>query len=187
MIKFFAFIWLKVLKCPWSKLRWWKYRNTESRAVQKVDEDNMQSVVNDINNHFEWTMDDVSQLFDSMRPAPYLYNCYLNTVENGGKVTDDCDGCHTIIYHVLKQNGYDVALITVVTKPFTQSHTMTVIRNINKDEKNTYRVINYRKISKEYYSLDDFAKDYSLPVRGWYLHEYDYIGKKFRNVNKKDF
>ena len=80
-----------------------------------------------------------------------------------------------------------MALITVVTKPFTQSHMMTVIRNVNKDEKNTYRVINYRNISKEYYSLDDFAKDYSLPVRGWYLHEYDYADKKFRNVSKKDF
>lgn len=187
MIKLFAMIWLNLLRNSWSNLRWCKQRKEVSRDIVTVNDNNLRSVLSNINSHFDWTMDDWTQLFDSVCPAPYIYNRYLEAKENNTDFTGDCDDYHTVVYHILKNNGYDVALITLVTKPFTQSHTMCAIRDVDKNGRVSYRVVDYSQVKGPYSTLDSFVEDYSLPVRYWHLDRYNYEKNKFESVDKKEF
>ena len=128
MMKFLAMVWLECLRNFWSNLRWCAHRKDTTKEIPTVNADNLNSTLREVYNNFEWTMDDWTQLFDSMRPAPYVYNLYFGAENTKTDFKDDCDGFHTVIYHILKNNGYDVALITVATKPIKNSHTMCAIK-----------------------------------------------------------
>ena len=185
IIVFFEMLWCKHLKHFWSKLRWWKQRKEVSKEVIHVDDTNLKAMAQDVYRNYKWTMDDWTEFFDSMRPAPSLYNEYLAAKETpeADKVLDDCDGFHTIIYHILKNNGYNVALITVVTNPITKSHTMCLI----KDGPKSFRVVNYTTIKGPYATIQEFIDDYSTPARCWCLDGYNYEKKKFYNIDEKRF
>lgn len=190
MLKFLAMIWLEGVRNFWSNLRWCRHRKDESEAIPEVNADNLNSVLREVYNNFEWTMDDWTQLFDSVCPAPYIYNQYVEAEKNNTVFHGDCDDYHTVIYHILKNSGYDVALIAVATKPIQQSHTMCAIKEKieeNGVEKTVYRVIDYTTIRGPYTSLQDFVDDYHYPVRYWSLDQWDYNKKKFRGVSKKEF
>lgn len=181
IIVFFESLWCKHLKHFWSKIRWCRKRKEKSREVVTVDDAGLYPLLKDIYAHFEWTMDDWTELFDSFTPAPYLYNLYDEAKKNENVVLDDCDGYHTIIYHILKNNGYNVALITCVTKPITKSHTMCLI----KDDNGTYRVINYTRVYR-YPSIEKFIENYSTPVRFWCLDRYDYDKNVFYSIEPEE-
>lgn len=185
--KFFAMLWLKYLRNFWSMIRWNGKRKEVSREMISVNDGNLKSTLKDVYSHYQWAMDDVSQLFDSMRPAPYLYNQYLEAKLNDKVVEDDCDGYHTIIYHMLKNNGYRVALITLVTDPISQSHTMVAIKDIIDDGTVSYRVVNYTAITGPYITLEKFVEQYKHDVICWSVDKYDYDGRRFRNISVTEF
>ena len=190
MMKFLAMVWLECLRNFWSNLRWCTHRKDTTKEIPTVNADNLNSTLREVYNNFEWTMDDWTQLFDSMRPAPYVYNLYFGAENTKTDFKDDCDGFHTVIYHILKNNGYDVALITVATKPIKNSHTMCAIKEKieeNGVEKTVYRIVDYTSLRGPYTSLQDFVDDYRYPVRYWKLDQWDYNKKKFRKVSKKEF
>ena len=191
VIKFFEWLWLKCIKNWWSKLRWNKESKVESEPVPEIaeDESNLLEVIGKVNDGFNWEMDGFKDLFDTYMPATYAYNVTYNANNNDGeKLEGDCDDIHGAIYHLLKQNGYDVALITLATIPVTKSHTMTAIRDVDKNGNVTYRVVNYRVIKGPYTKLEDFIDNYSHPVRYWQLNKFDYEKGKYVNTSyKKDF
>ena len=188
-IRIFGAFWTKCLRNFWSMIRWCKLRKEVSEPVVKVDESNLKSTINDVYAHFKWTMDDWTQLFDSMKPAPHLYNEYLTMKETpeDDRVLGDCDDFHTIVYHILKNNGYDVALITVVTDPIKESHTMCVIKDTGKDGKVSYRVVDYTRVKGPFESIEEFIDGYYPTVCYWCLDRYDYEKNRFRGISKKDF
>ncbi len=185
-MKLLAMIGLKLLRNIWSMIRWHKLRKVESDKMIPVDEFSLKSALTDVYAHFKWTMDDWTQLFDSMKPAPYLYNEYLKS-RVGDKVLDDCDGYHTIVYHILKNNGFDVALLTVATDPIKESHTMCVIKDVDVVGEKSYRVIDYTSVSKSYSSIDEFISQYQPTVIYWCLDKYDYDKRRFVGVDKDEF
>ena len=191
VIKFFEWLWLKGIKNWWSKLRWWKQAKVESEPVPEIkkDESNLLEEIKKVNDGFKWEMDGVKDLFDTYMPATYAYNeTYKATHEGTEKLEGDCDDIHGAIYHLLNENGYDVALITLVTIPITKSHTMTAIRDVDSNGNVTYRVVNYRLVKGPYTKLEDFVDTYTHPVRYWQLNKFDYEKGRYVNIDyKKDF
>ena len=186
MMKFLARIWLDYLKPFWSKIRWNKQRKVVAEeckeTVKTIAE--IRAMCSKVYSCFEWTMDDISELFDSYRPTEYLYNTYLGEKAKGKKWQDDCDGYHTVIYHILIQNGFDAVLFTIATKPFTKSHTMCLFKADGK-----MYLVNYTSV-REYESgniqaiVDDYNKRNKLePEHYWNTQKYDYAGKVFYSVN----
>lgn len=104
-----------------------------------------------------------------------------NFLLEAGVFVHNCDGFHTIVYHILKNNGYNVALITCVTKPITKSHTMCLI----KDDNGTYRVVDYTRVYR-YPSIEKFVENYSTPVRFWCLDRYDYDKNVFYSIEPEE-
>lgn len=123
------------------------------------------------------------EFFDSTEP---VYDITVEHTHNflldAGVFVHNCDGFHSVVYHLFQQNGYDCALITLVTKPFTKSHTMCAFRI-----KDAYYVVNYQRISGPYMSLQDFVDAYNDPVRYWNLQKYDYSTRKFYTVTDESF
>lgn len=188
MVNFFITLWMKYLRNFWSMIRWCGKRKIDSEPVFEVTDSNLKATLRDVYSHYTWTADDLSQLGDSICPPPYLYNWYLDikNSESSDKVKGDCDDYHALIYHILKNNGYEVALISLATKPITQSHTMTVIKDTAEDGSVSYRVIDYTSV-KTYASLEEFIGSYKLPVRVWTLDIYDYEARRFRNLVPNKF
>lgn len=182
IVIWFSKFWLNHFKPWWSHLRWHKHLEDESCAIPKVTRRTMESALKDIYAHYKWKADGFSELTDSYRPIPYIYNMYVQAAESSTIFEDDCDGFHSVVYHLFQQNGYDCALITLVTKPFTKSHTMCAFRI-----KDAYYVVNYQRISGPYMSLQDFVDAYNDSVRYWNLQKYDYSIRKFYTVTDESF
>ena len=190
IIVFFMQIWLGGLRQKWSRWRWRKALDNDSLIVPKIDERNLLSFLSDVNAHFHWTMDGPTHLFDSVQPPIYAFNAYKVASEDGGVFRGDCDDCHAAIYHALQANGYDVALVTVITAPAGMSHTMCAIKTTGEDGKPVYRVADYNYLRGAYASMDAFAAAYETSkrrVRMWTLDKYDYQKQSYYPVDKADF
>ena len=182
IVIWFSKFWLNHFKPWWSRLRWYKHLEDESCAIPKVTRRTMESALKDIYAHYKWKADGFSELTDSYRPIPYIYNMYVQAAESSTIFEDDCDGFHSVVYHMFEHNGYSCALLTMVTKPFKNSHTVCAFRI-----KDAYYVVNYQKISGPYTSLQDFVDAYKDPVRYWNLQKYDYEKHKFYTVAELEF
>lgn len=77
------------------------------------------------------------------------------------------------MWHVLNANSIECALITLVTKPFTKSHTMCAYK-VKESGVTKYYVVDYNRIKGPYKDLESFVDSYRLPVRYWQLDKYDY-------------
>ena len=184
-------VFLDYWKPFWSSVRWCGKRKEE--AVSLLDtvrnETELRSMLSNVNNHFHWTMDGITQLFDSYQPVEYLYNKYVECKTRDEKVEGDCDDAHSIIYHILKENGYDCVLFTIATRPISQSHTMVIYKEVG-----CYNLVNYRAVTHypKGTTIQDIVDDYNKS-RGykkewyWNMHRYDYDKNKFYVVNKEDF
>lgn len=175
----------------WSAIRWGKQRKEEAVSFKDVlsDKYTMTQMLESVNNHFMWEMDDASQLWDSYQPVELLYNWYVCSKWEDDYFIGDCDDCHSVIYHILKNNGYDCVLFTIATRPITQSHTMVIYK-----ENGCYTLVNYRAVTHypQGTTIQDIVDDYNKKhnfKKEWYwnMHRYDYEKKKFYTVNKKDF
>ena len=190
IIVFFMQIWLGGLRQKWSRWRWRKVLDNDSLVVPKIDERNLLSFLSDVNTHFYWTMDGPTHLFDSVQPPIYAFNAYKVASEDGGVFRGDCDDCHAAIYHALQANGYDVALVTVITAPASMSHTMCAIKTTGEDGRPVYRVADYNYLRGAYTSMNAFAAAYETSkrsVRMWTLDKYDYQKQSYYPVDKADF
>lgn len=104
---FCNYIWWPI----WSNIRWKK----ESKIVIEFDPNDKISKFDDIGllcrrlySNYEWTKDGIDQLFDSICPPQYNYFRYKT-----GKLKDDCDGFHALVYYCLKQSGVNCYLLSV--------------------------------------------------------------------------
>lgn len=177
-IRFFGKLWIDKLKPTWSKIRWVRHLNEKSEKVPTVTDTTFSLVVRDVYKNYDWEMDGFSELFDSLRPIPYIYNLYYEKKKKGELFKDDCDGFHSLIYYILEQNGYDCFLVTFVTKPLSKAHTMCVVKKAG-----AYRLINYSAISEaRYRDIQEIADMYNLPVRYWNAQKWDYSKNKFYTV-----
>lgn len=190
IVKFFEWLWLRGIKNWWSYLRWHKYVKEESMDVPLIETDSqIISACRDLYRGFEWEMDGLADAFDTYVPAQYAYNRmteYINDISED-KYRDDCDGFHAGVYHMLQENGYDVALITLATIPITESHTMTAIRYEEDDGSVYYKVVNYTALKGPYKTIQEFVDNYGTPVRYWCLQKYDLEKGKYYNIDKEDF
>lgn len=188
MIRFFCKLWCDYLKPFWSRIRWCRKRKIESEEVtEKVTHTrtSVRSMCQEVYSRFEWTMDDFSQLFDSLRPCGYLYNWYKDSTREE-PLKDDCDGYHSLIYHILKANGFDCCIFSIVTNPMKHSHTMTLYKY-----NGAYYLVNYTSV-KGYFNctiqdiVDDYNKSHGFKKEHyWNTQRYDYEKKKF--VNERNF
>lgn len=184
MIRFFCKLWCDYLKPFWSKIRWCKKRQVVSREVSEQvtsDISSVRSLCSKVCSRFEWTMDDISQLFDSLRPCEYLYQLYCNA-NYDDPLKDDCDGYHSLIYHILHENGFDCCILTIVTNPIRDSHTMTLYKVngcyylINYTSVRKYETNNIQEIVDDYNNRNQYGKEHY-----WNTQRYDYIKKSFYN------
>lgn len=188
IIVFFEKLWLRGIKNWWSKLRWYSKSKEESYDVPLVTTDEeILEVAKDVYAYFTWKMDGIREWFDTYLPIPYAYNLYIDAKQSNEKYIDDCDGFHGVILHILNQNNFDAAAITLATIPVTESHTMTAFKRINENGSVEYYVVNYTRLLGPYYSLQDFVDDYGTPVRYWCLQKYDYDKGMYYNIDKEDF
>lgn len=188
IIVFFEKLWLRGIKNWWSKLRWYSKSKEESYDVPLVTTDEeILEVAKDVYAYFTWKMDGIMEWFDTYLPIPYAYNLYIDAKQSNEKYIDDCDGFHGVILHILNQNNFDAAAITLATIPITESHTMTTFKRINENGSVEYYVVNYTRLLGPYYSLQDFVDDYGTPVRYWCLQKYDYDKGIYYNIDKEDF
>lgn len=187
IIGFVAMVWLRYIKPSWSHFRWRDRLAGDTLPVPKniITRADIQSFLNECYPVFEWTMDGITQLTDSYRPLPYLYNEYYDAKKAGGgnKFKDDCDGYHTVVWHVLNYNSIECALITLVTKPFTKSHTMCAYK-VKESGAAKYYVVDYNSIKGPYKDLESFVDFYRLPVRYWQLDKYDYEKQMFVKIKE---
>ena len=115
--------------------------------------------------------------------VPETHNFLLDC----GIFVHNCDDFHGVILHILNQNNFDAAAITLATIPITESHTMTAFKRINDNGSVEYYVVNYTRLLGPYYSLQDFVDDYGTPVRYWCLQKYNYDKGMYYNIDKEDF
>ena len=166
-------IWVVWLKPLWNGLR---FRKSIKEYVPLSGEINtigdLQDRVVELYKNFKYKYDDISMLFDAIDTPPQcLFYLENNTLQ------DDCDGYHAAIYHLIihrMKNASNIKLITVVTKPFTKSHTMCVFDSNDK----TYLVDYQRVVEIQDYSdaLDHMKQIYSSKPLYYHLNTWD--GKK---------
>lgn len=129
------------------RVGWSNYKNRKSR-VDAVVEDTMDSQYSTLTNlikltkkvytKFIWTQDSLFELFDRMRtPA----ECYLDYME-GPMLSDDCDGYHACLLHIIKRWGLEGALLTYMTSSLKDCHTILVV-NAN----NSYYKVDYTSVN----------------------------------------
>lgn len=126
-------LWLK-LRVGWSNIRWGKNNPTISQQVKVNNASQIQLLAKDIYNKFTYEYDDITELFDAMRTPSRCYQDYLD-----GELKDDCDGFHAALYCVVQESGYECYLMTYITTPITDSHTVLLVKI-----KNQWHIFNYK-------------------------------------------
>lgn len=108
--RFFDNIWW-----PWWSNTHWNSSKEDDLPI--ADEDIVTGVVSlrrecmRLYEKFSWTGDGIEELFDSILPPPQAYRKSL-----AGQIVDDCDGFHSVVYHVLSKSGFESYLLTAHTR-----------------------------------------------------------------------
>lgn len=139
-----------VIRPAWSNFRWKNSIRTNVEVEESITSlEDIAKVARKVYSTFEYTYDDVSQLFDSIVPPGQAYTNYKHQ-----NFKDDCDGFHACIYHILQAKGIPVYLLTIITKPFTRSHTINMFYINNK-----WYILDYYNIYKDGYVYAEDAID----------------------------
>lgn len=190
-MKFLCKLWLDYIKPVWSKIRWKKINSilpTQTNLLKAKSIRGIQEVCDTLYKHYRWKMDDVSELLDTYRPIGYLYNWYINSLNKDSIIVeDDCDGFHSIVYHILKSNNIQSCLLTIATRPITNSHTMTLFRYEGDIYLIDYNVLYKYSADKTIQSIvDDYnTRNKYKPEHYWTTHEYNYDKRLFYKVEWK--
>lgn len=126
-------LWLK-LRVNWSNFLYAK-KNSDIECKNKLNSvSQIQLLAKDIYSKFIYTYDSVFELFDAMRTPSSCYEDYIN-----GGLADDCDGFHAALYYPVEKNGFECYLLTYITTPIKESHTVLLVKIDNK-----YHVFDYK-------------------------------------------
>lgn len=186
-MKILCKIWMDWIKPIWSKIRW-TGKNKETAAPCEETAKTIQQIKSACSNvyrHFRWTMDDISELFDSFTPVEYLYNKYKEAEDSEHKLEDDCDGFHSIIHHILAQNGVESYILSIATKPIKNSHTMCIFKLDD-----SYYLVDYTSVKKYGTSVSDIVNEYISRKKYdkayyWNTQYWDYKKNKYKNIKLK--
>ena len=170
----------------WSNLR---FKNAERSDILVTDEDTVYSIgeikmlICRIYKKFNYTADDASQLWDAITPPPQNYKNYL-----AGKVSDDCDGFHSTVYHCLHRSGIPCFLLSVIAPK--ASHCLLAFKF-----KGKWYILDYTQVYDGYFRLADaikaynkvFVKKYNSKYNVLYngLTEFNYNTGKFKSQSIK--
>ena len=135
MIKFVSNLWLKL------RVYWSNFRNKNNLKDCEVKEHfytpyALSTFVGRIYSNFEYTYDGITDLFDSMKFPAECYHRISTSI-----FKDDCDGFHAAVYHMAAKNDFQTCLLTYVTSDIISSHTVTLIKYLNK-----YWIIDYNQL-----------------------------------------
>ena len=171
----------------WSNFRW---RKALRQACETLSEDKaittneVKDLAAKLMTRFVWTRDSWDQLFDSILPPPQAYKTYLH-----GKLTDDCDGFHSLLYHCLKQSGRECYLMTV--NALGAGHCIILLHNSGAwhiiDYKHVYDGCDTAQEAAQKY-LDIFQELYNSRSKAFF-HSYaafDYVRGKFVFLKRKE-
>ena len=172
---------------PWSNFRWRRALRQACATLQEdkaVTTNEIKDLAAKLMKRFTWTNDRLDQLFDAILPPSQAYKNYLH-----GKLTDDCDGFHSLLYHCLKQSGRECYLMTV--NAFGAGHCVILLHNTGFwhviDYKHVYDGCDTAKEAVEKY-FDVFQDVYNSRSRVFFHSycQYDYISGKFVFTKKKE-
>ncbi len=171
-------LWVKQLRHPWSNFR---HRNEvkylEAHTLDKYFPKRLSDILStqkSIYSNFIWTMDGFDRLLDSIRPPAAAWeNAILKP-----PLRDDCDGFHSALYYAVNRN-FDCEILTVVTNPVRESHSVLVV----KDNRRFY-LCNYRymtPLNRSHFNISSiieelrqtYYKDKKASIVGWEMSRWD--------------
>lgn len=171
--------------CFWSNIRFRKSikENIEIKKEENIKTiDDILTLVFKLYQKFKWTKDGFDQLFDAITPPPQNYQHYLD-----GLLKDDCDGFHSLVYHILYNNNINCYLLTA--NAINGGHCILLFKLNNLWYINDYKKIyggkeDVKEIIQEYNQI--FSKNYKTKeVLFNGLVSYNYENKRFHKVNFK--
>lgn len=173
--------------CFWSNAR---FKDAEHFNKEVDIEDSVynfydiQQLVRKLYANFEWTADDITELWDAMTPPPENYKIWKQE-----KLKDDCDGFHSLVYHCLKNSGLDCYLFCV--NAIGGGHCVLLFKYNDKWYVNDYTKI-YEGFKLPIAAIEDYAAKYKdkyklkSDVFFYGVVKYDYEDGKFHRVKLKD-
>ena len=173
--KWISSVWWTV----WSTLRW-RHAIRHNIGIAKEDRIDKFSDIGELlkrlMKHFDYTEDGFDQLWDSITPPPQVYQFYLD-----GVVKDDCDGFHSLVYHVLYNNSITCYLLSAVA--YDGGHCILLFKY-----NDLWHVIDYTRIYEGHKTAEEAINAYNeiyptkyktKPVAFNHLVGYDYEKGKF--------
>lgn len=175
------------IACEWWWPRWsnFKFRKSLRTNIEIQIDDRLGSLsdirqeVKKLYSKFTWTKDGADQLWDAICPPPQNYQYYLD-----GELKDDCDGFHSLVYHVLFNNNIKCYLLAVCAPK--SSHCVLIFQYNDLWYINDYSKI-YGDFSTSAEAIqrynETYAKRYnSKPVVYNCCESYNYDTGKFKSV-----
>ena len=180
----------------WHNFRWKKVRETFINDPHYIADNDKIKDGEDINtyavrasyklmNEFIYKPDDASELGDSMPPPPYLYKLYKESQmsQNHDSFTDDCDGFHGALYHMLAQANANVSIVSVISLKNKYGHAVCGYYDYQNDHKYHIQdyVTNYANQDLDYLLADAYSEitDGAFII---FKTQYDYDNLVWRNV-----
>lgn len=115
IIKLGCYIANKFWWIPWSNFR---FRKEERHSIEVwkchsiTTMNDILKIAREMYKNFEYTNDGADQLWDAVCPPPYAYI----KITASGKLKEDCDGFHSLMYHILSCNNIPCYLTIVYAK-----------------------------------------------------------------------
>ncbi len=149
MITCLALKWVSNLRYRWSRFR---HRNSPKTSFLRQDLipqnfSDIQRTAKELYKHFEYTLDDITRLYDSVDTPASCWNRAFTE-----RLKDDCDGFHSALYWAVSQR-FDCYLLTLVTKDIINSHSLLVV---NYNGKKYF--VDYTHVSNAYEGLRTLIK-----------------------------
>jgi len=105
-------------------------------------------------NYFEWTADDISQLFDCIQPPTQCYVDYKK-----GLLKDDCDGFHALVHYCLHYSNIESYLLTANPKKAKDGHCILLFKLNEKWYVNDYDIV-YEGFNTAKKAIEDYNERY---------------------------
>jgi len=119
---------------------------------------------------YEFTRDDLSELFDSMdTPA----SCFKQIIDSP-PLRDDCDGYHAALLYAVGINN-ETQLLTYVTKSYIKSHTLLVMKLDSE-----YYYVDNNQFGGPFAALPELVNDRAKGQRLWAVEFSHWNGRKWQ-------
>jgi len=172
--------------CFWSNIRFCKSIRKNIGIKNKFKNiktvEDVLAVVFKLYPKFIYTKDGIDKLFDAITPPPQNYQYFINK-----SVKDDCDGFHSLVYHILYNNNINCCLLTA--NAINSGHCILLFK-LN----NLWYINDYNKIYGGNESIEKTILDYNKIYQNVYksksvnfnaLVKYNYDKGKFYKCSIK--